>query len=135
MKRISALLFALSLLCLACQNGNSPANDKGGGRKVEKSNRFIIRENGKYGYMDKEGNVVINPQFDYAEGFSEGLASVRIGDRESGKYGYIDKEGKMVINPQFDLAWRFSEGLAKVEIGGKRRYRKSDIERLAGCKI
>ena len=31
--------------------------------------------------------------------------------------------------------WDQNGILKKVEIGGKRRYRKSDIERLAGCKL
>jgi len=38
----------------------------------------------------KSGEFVINPQFDRAERFSEGLASVKIGDRET----YIDKTGR-----------------------------------------
>ncbi|PSO79918.1 MAG: hypothetical protein BRC51_06045 [Cyanobacteria bacterium SW_12_48_29] len=42
--------------------------------------------------------MVINPQFDYAGEFSEGLAPIKISD----KWGYIDKTGEMVINPQFD---------------------------------
>ena len=31
--------------------------------------------------------------------------------------------------------WDQSGVLKKVEIGGKRRYRKSDIDRLASCKV
>jgi hypothetical protein len=52
-------------------------------------------EGGKWGYIDKTGKYIINPQFDEAMGFNEGLASVRIGD----KWGYIDKNGKFVWNP------------------------------------
>ncbi|WP_161768763.1 WG repeat-containing protein, partial [Picosynechococcus sp. NKBG042902] len=62
----------------------------------------------RLGYINKEGMIVINPQFDQIRPFSEGLAAVRVGDR----WGYIDKEGTMVINPQFDSAEPFSEGLA-----------------------
>ena len=35
------------------------------------------------------GTFVINPQFDLARGFSEGLAGVRIGDDKTGKWGFI----------------------------------------------
>ena len=45
---------------------------------------------GKWGFIDKQGKMVINPQFDHVtfEGtFSEGLAGVRIG----GKWGYISR--------------------------------------------
>ena len=68
----------------------------------------------------KTGTIVINPQFDYAESFSDGLAVVRMGDDyRTGKYGFIDKTGAFVINPQFDVAWKFSEGLARVRIGDR----------------
>jgi len=75
-------------------------------------------ERGNEGYIDKKGNVVINPQFDYANKFSEGLAAVKIGD----KWGYVDKMGKYVINPQFDRAGDFSEGRAAVMMGDKWGY-------------
>ncbi len=48
------------------------------------------------------GTFAINPQFDSALSFSEGLAAVRIGDSETGKWGYIDTTGRMMIDPQFD---------------------------------
>ena len=37
----------------------------------------------------KTGTIVINPQFDEAGSFSDGLAMVRIGDFRTGKWGYI----------------------------------------------
>jgi WD40 repeat protein len=67
----------------------------------------------KGGYIDKTGQVVIKPQFDIANNFSEGLACVGIGHSKP-KYGYIDKTGQVVIKPQFDIANNFSEGLACV---------------------
>ena len=47
-------------------------------------------------YIDKTGKYVINPQFDSAGNFSEGLAPVRIGDDKTGKWGCIDKTGKFL---------------------------------------
>ena len=67
---------------------------------------------------DKQGTVVIKPQFDDALFFSEGLAIVKVGD----KWGYIDKRGIVVIKPQFDNAWPFSEGLAHVKVGEKHGF-------------
>ena len=37
----------------------------------------------------KTGSFVINLQFDDAKSFSDGLATVRIGDYETGKWGFI----------------------------------------------
>ena len=68
----------------------------------------------KYGFIDKSGKVVIEPQFDYVEPFSEGFARVK----KDGKYYFLDKNGKVVIEPQFD-ARDFSEGLAGVKKDGK----------------
>jgi hypothetical protein len=66
---------------------------------------------------ESTGKFVINPQFDFAIGFADGLAVVQIGDDRTGKWGYIDKQGKMIINPQFDFAIGFADGLAAVRIG------------------
>ena len=49
----------------------------------------LVKLNGKYGYIDKQGNEVIPLKYDYANNFLEGLALVRL----NGKYGYIDKQG------------------------------------------
>ena len=46
----------------------------------------------KYGFIDKNGKVVIELQFDNAGAFSEGLAEVE----KDGKWGFIDKRGKVM---------------------------------------
>jgi len=46
---------------------------------------------GKWGYIDHEGHSVLDPQFDIASSFSEGLARVRIEDNKTGKWGYISR--------------------------------------------
>lgn len=76
---------------------------------------FPIRQNGKFGYINATGEIVIAPQFlrnglQDGRHFQEGLQAVWVGD----KAGYIDASGKMVIAPQFGLAQAFSEGLAAV---------------------
>src|SRR6218665_3634875 len=64
----------------------------------------------QWGYINKTGKIVINPQFDDSWGFNEGLAVIKLG----GKWGYIDKTGKIVITPQFYGAGDFHEGLASI---------------------
>ena len=46
------------------------------------------------------GKFAINPQFDDAAEFSDGLAPVKQGKH----WGFIDPTGKFAINPQFDEA-------------------------------
>jgi len=77
-----------------------------------------VKLSGKWGYIDRTGRIVINPQFEEAGDFSEGLARVKTG----GKWGYIDRTGRFLINPQFDEAGDFSHGLARVKLGGKWGY-------------
>src|SRR6266404_3130217 len=72
-----------------------------------------IQVNGKWGYIDNTGKVVIKPQFAWAEEFSEGLAAF---ENEDGKHGYIDETGRVVIAPKFDNWTEFSEGLAAVSV-------------------
>ena len=52
---------------------------------------YPILRNGKWGYMNREGKVVIQPSFDDALTFSEGMAAVQVG----GKWGYIDETGRL----------------------------------------
>jgi hypothetical protein len=73
--------------------------------------------NVKWGYMDKSGAMVIQPQFYWIRDFSEGLAAVGFpADHNTAKWGYIDKTGAVVIEPWFDGAGPFSEGLATVVV-------------------
>ena len=48
----------------------------------------------------------------------------------------VDQTAQMLSVSKMTLhRWDKSGILKKVEIGGKRRYRKSDIEKLVGCKM
>jgi hypothetical protein len=46
----------------------------------------------KWGYINKRGKIVIQPQFDRAMAFSKGKTMVAIGD----KWIMIDKRGKQI---------------------------------------
>jgi hypothetical protein len=58
------------------------------------------------------GRIIIEPQFEAVNDFSEGLAVFRQGT----KSGFIDRTGKVVIEPKFDYATNFKGGLAEVHI-------------------
>jgi len=77
-----------------------------------------VAQDGQWGYIDRQGRVQVEPQFDGAWSFSENLALVQVGEQ----YGYINTEGAMVIEPRFDDAWHFSGGLAPVQRDGQWVY-------------
>ncbi len=68
-----------------------------------------------FGYADRAGRWVINPTFDWAGNFSEGLAYARLPAKRA-KWGYIDHKGRWAIKPQFLGVGSFSEGLAAVRV-------------------
>lgn len=78
----------------------------------------VVRKDGKYGYIDVSGRLVIPVKYQDAGAFSAGLAPVCL----YGKYGYVDKSGEMVVPFKFSYAFPFSEGLAAVELNGKVAY-------------
>ncbi|HQQ21333.1 MAG TPA: WG repeat-containing protein [Bacteroidales bacterium] len=83
---------------------------------VKDGDKYLIRQNRKFGWCDKKGKIIINPQFEEAFPFRGGkLAAVRLGE----KWGYIDSKGKIVINPQFDKALPYVGKLALVKSDGK----------------
>lgn len=74
----------------------------------------------RYGYLGKDGQVVIPAQFEEAGQFGQGLAGVRLDQT----YGYIDREGEMQFSvaPGVPYFWTnvhlqpYSEDLALVEL-------------------
>lgn len=57
-------------------------------------------QNGRFGYIDKNGNVMIGFEFEDAEKFSSGLAPVLI----DGLWGFISEDGDVVIEPTYLIA-------------------------------
>ena len=90
--------------------------------RPDNSGLYPINVNGKYGFMDRAGKVVITPQFDDTGRFSEGLAAVRVGT----KWGFINKKGVVAITPQFDFAEPFRYGRTKVGMGNRQGFIDKD---------
>jgi len=77
-----------------------------------------FEEDGKWGYKNASGQVVIKPRFLMADDFlPEGIAAVA----DDRGWAYIDTKGKTVIRPfVFDNGPDyFREGLARFELHGK----------------
>ncbi len=69
-----------------------------------------VRDNDKFGFIDKSGAMVITSQFDKAGNFSEGHAAAF----KDKKWGFIDTSGKWVIQPSYDKVKAFNSGYALV---------------------
>lgn len=74
-----------------------------------------VKIDGKYGYRNRDGTLVIEPQYEQAWPFDNGLAGVRYRN----KWGYINKAGKFAVKPIFDDTHGFHEGMAEVKLDGK----------------
>jgi len=78
-------------------------------RKTASPRLYPIRVGNSYGYIDSQRLTRIEPHFDYAWGFREGIAKVEI----EGKLGFIGPDGKFLITPRnFGRVEDFSEGMA-----------------------
>lgn len=67
--------------------------------------------NGKYGYMNRLGDVVIPPNYQFAGHFVNGLAIVGNDD----KYGAINKSGQLIIPFSYSSISDFIQGRSIVE--------------------
>ncbi|AJQ27547.1 WG repeat-containing protein [Pelosinus fermentans] len=76
------------------------------------NNLYIIKQDGKYGYMDRDGKVVIKPMYLRAKDFAEGVAPVMMEDHN---WGILNTKGEVLcIWKNVDEINEFSEGLAVV---------------------
>ncbi|MCU0435207.1 MAG: WG repeat-containing protein [Bacteroidia bacterium] len=70
----------------------------------------------KWGFVDKEGKIIIAPQFAAVMHFSEGLCAVA---NRKNKWGFINPKGELSINYQFDIAGIFENEKAAVGLNNK----------------
>lgn len=69
---------------------------------IQFSQNLFKGENGKYGFKDKAGNIIIEPVYYSSNGFSEGLAAVK-NDGYFENYSFIDSTGKVVFTSHFSI--------------------------------
>jgi hypothetical protein len=114
--RLRILLFALGLVLSS--RGYS-----------QESGLISFQDQGKYGFKNLQGEVVIPAKYDDCWEFRDGLAPVNIGAvwefpgfQVGGKWGYINEKGETVVPLSLDFAAPFSEGLARIESDGEKCY-------------
>ncbi|RYD48288.1 MAG: WG repeat-containing protein, partial [Verrucomicrobiaceae bacterium] len=73
------------------------------------------KKDGRWGFIDRKGQVVIPFEYDLVGEFSEGLAGVR----KDGKCGFVDTAGKLAVPMEWDGVVKFRNGVAEVTLGGK----------------
>ena len=74
-----------------------------------------FQENGKWGFINTAGEVVVEPQYDECHDYHNGYAAVKV----NGKWGYIDIKHNLVIAPEFQDVEDFKNDLAIVIRDGK----------------
>ena len=91
----------------------------------------------QFGFFDERGKIVVEPRYDFALPFSEGLAAVCKGCKKNpviddegkpsdehfiysgGKWGYINKKGKIIIPFKYNEAGNFKNGKAIIKLDGQ----------------
>ena len=80
----------------------------------------FVDSDGKWGFADRSGNVVIPCRYDNVKGFSDGVATVAVcGDDGDLKWGVIDGEGTHTVPCKYDYVRWFHSGMAAAKIHGK----------------
>ena len=120
---VASLLIAVLLSATSCGGTDSSQHSGDGQQSQEQSahvSPYAVVVDGLGGYIDSRGSIIVEPQYEVALPFSEGLAGVRM----DGLSGFIDETGKTVITPQFDNVGLggFSEGRAAVQVGDQWGY-------------
>lgn len=111
MRRLSlyGILFIFLMVSSSCEElGLSET------KSDEGMNLFPVKVNNQYGFINTQGRMVLEPSYQSAYAFSEGLAAVR----QSNRWIFIDIEGETLIDGKgtFQELRPFKDGLAPVRI-------------------
>ena len=91
-------------------------NITGNGESNDKTTLHPVLVNGKWGYINNSGKVLVEAAFDEARDVSEDMAAVRI----NAAWGYIEAStASLAISPEYASAGDFSNGLAPVQRQGE----------------
>ena len=77
--------------------------------------RMSVSKDGKWGFINTDGEIVIPLIYNSTKGFRENAASVSLGE----KWGYINPDGGILVDFKFDDAGVISDGFGWVQVGDK----------------
>ena len=78
--------------------------------KNEQNDIYALKKDEKWGFVDKEGNIIIEPKYDMVTEFnSYGFAGIKQGN----KWGVIDTTGNIVLEPTYNINWQEPEFIGK----------------------
>ena len=103
------IIFFGFIILFSCKNTNEHPLESADAQMGEVA-LWPVEKAGKWGFINAQGEMEIQPKFDFAREFSQGLALVDVNK----KRGFIRPNGKYAIAPQFFEAASFSNGLAAV---------------------
>jgi hypothetical protein len=114
-----AVLCACAATVVGCDSSGAVTTTKST-EAADNLGLYRVSVEGKWGYIDNTGTIKIQPQFELALPFFEGLAVVGL----NGKMGYIDTSGTLVIPMQYAMHSDFSDGLCLVMVqeGGNQTW-------------
>ena len=133
MKRLLPLLLALLLLAGCVPNNNPPTigtipstitlgptpdpepdplPDNTLADALVNNDRICVKIGDGWGFVDTDGNVIIQSVLSNPSKFNAGLLPVY----DNGLYGYMDPDGNWAIEPQYMYAAPFSEGVATIAV-------------------
>ncbi len=94
----------------------------------EQNNIFASSKNGKWGFVDKDNNVVVEQKYDMVTELNEyGFAGIKLGE----KWGVVDKDGKIILEPKYEnIDWlepEFVNKYCKLNFGYGFEYYSEEI--------
>jgi hypothetical protein len=85
---------------------------------------------GKYGYINYEGEIIIDTIYDWAQEFSEGRAFVRTGSIPDSNWKCLDSKGEVVFELQEGIPNSFHEGFAVINSDSGYHYVKKNGDKM-----
>lgn len=110
-------------------NYNSNKEQKTDFRKVSDYNdgfAVVVDDDLNYGFINENGDIVIDVKYEYADNFQNGLALVR----SNALFGFINNNGKVIIPIEFDRAEGFNNDQAKVSKNEQEFYIDTNGKRI-----